>query len=54
MQKNIKRNKIKTLRPIHLVLFSMIIIALINKFIKQFYVDKRKLDLLKVEFYKVW
>ena len=54
MQKNIKRHKIKTLRSIHLVLFSIIIIALINKFIKQFYVDKRKLDLLKVEFYKVF
>lgn len=54
MQKNIKRHKIKTLRSIHLVLFSIIILALINKFIKQFYVDKRKLDLLKVEFYKVF
>ena len=54
MQKNIKRHKIKIPRSIHLVLFSIIIIALINKFIKHFYVDKRKLDLLKVEFYKVF
>lgn len=47
MQKNIKCSKIKTLRSIHLVLFSIIIIALMNKFIKQFCVDKRKLDLKK-------
>ena len=53
--KSQKKSKIPLIRekkPVLAVLklLSIIIITLIKNFIKQFCVDKRKLDLLKVEF----